>query len=94
MSKEASTHQFIEVKEIKDNVAILRNGGLRLALMVSSINFGLKSEQEQEAVIAHFQDFINSLDWSIEILVQSRSLDLSDYYQMRHVIDVQQKPYP
>ena len=79
MAATSSTHQFIEVKEIKDNVAILRNGGLRLALMVSSINFGLKSEQEQEAVIAHFQDFINSLDWSIEILVQSRSLDLSDY---------------
>lgn len=79
MPKEASTHQFIEVKEIKDNVAVLKNGGLRLVLMVSSINFALKSEPEQEAVIARFQDFINSLDWSIEILVQSRQLDLSDY---------------
>ncbi|MEK9174907.1 MAG: hypothetical protein AAB725_02975 [Patescibacteria group bacterium] len=79
MPKEASTHQLIEPREIKDNIVILRNGGLRAILMVSSINFALKSQEEQEAVINRFQDLMNSLDYTIEIVVQSRQLDISEY---------------
>ena len=76
---EASTHQIIDVKEIKENIAILKNGGLRMVLMVSSINFGLKSQDEQQAIIERFQDLVNSLDYTIQILVQSRQLDISEY---------------
>lgn len=79
MAKALSTHQLVETKEIKDGIVILKNGGLRAVLMVSSINFALKSNEEQEAIIDRFQDFINSLDFSVQILVQSRKLDISEY---------------
>lgn len=79
MPQTSSTHQLIDVKDIKENIAVLKNGNLRAVLMVSSVNFGLKSQEEQEAVIARFQDFINSLDYTVEIAVQSRKLDISEY---------------
>lgn len=79
MATTSSTHQLIEAKEIKDNIVILKNGGLRAVLMVSSINFALKSSEEQEAIIDRFQGLINSIDFPIQILVQSRKLDISEY---------------
>lgn len=76
---ESSTHQLIDVKDIKENIAVLKNGNLRMVLMVSSINFALKSQDEQQAVIARFQDFVNSLDYTVQIVVQSRKLDITEY---------------
>lgn len=76
---EGSTHQLIDVQDIKENIAILKSGGLRMVLMVSSINFALKSPDEQQAVINRFQDFINSLDYTVQIVMQSRQLDISEY---------------
>ena len=78
MANTSSTHQLIEAKEIKDSIVIFKNGGLRAVLMVSSINFALKSNEEQEAIIDRFQGFINSVDFPIQILVQSRKLDISN----------------
>lgn len=74
-----STQQFLEVGEIKEGVIILKNKTLRGILMVSSVNFALKSEEEQNAIIYQFQDFINSLDFSLEIVVQSRRLNITGY---------------
>ncbi|MDP3764719.1 MAG: TraC family protein [bacterium] len=79
MANTSSTHQLIETKEIKDGLVVLKNGGLRAILMVSSINFALKSSEEQEAIIDRFQGFINSIDFPVQILVQSRKLDISEY---------------
>jgi len=76
---EGSTHQLIDIQDIKENIAILKSGGLRMVLMVSSINFALKSPDEQQAVINRFQDFINSLDYTMQIVMQSRQLDISEY---------------
>jgi hypothetical protein len=75
-----STHQFVDVEEIRGDVIILKNKNLRMVLMVSSINFGLKSMEEQEAIINNFQDFINSFEsYTPQIVVQSRKLDISEY---------------
>ncbi len=79
MAQQGSTHQLIDIKEIKDNIVVLKNNGLRMVLMVSSINFALKSQDEQEAIVARFQDFVNSLDFTIQIVIQSRQLDISEY---------------
>ena len=77
---QASTHQFVDVEEVKGDVIILKNKSLRMVLMVSSINFALKSHDEQEAIINRFQDFINSFEsYTAEIVVQSRKLDISEY---------------
>ena len=75
-----TTQQFLEMKEIKEGVIILKNKTLRGILMVSSLNFALKSEEEQNAIIYQFQDFLNSLDFSLEIIVQSRKLNITGYF--------------
>lgn len=74
-----STQNYLDIEEIHNGVVILKNGGLRLVLMVSAINFSLKSEEEQNAIIYSFQGFLNSLSFPIQIVMQSRRLDLSSY---------------
>jgi len=76
-----STQQFVDIKEIKDGVVILKNGGLRRVLMVSGINFELKSEEEQNAIIYGYQDFLNSLDFSIQVVIHSRRLNIDAYLE-------------
>src|ERR1700691_6104687 len=74
-----STQDFEPVSEVRDGVVVLKDGGLRAILLASSINFALKSEDEQTAFIVQFQNFLNSLDFSIQIFVQSRMLDIRPY---------------
>ena len=74
-----STQEFVPVAEVRDGIAVLKNGGLRAVLLASSINFALKSEDEQTAFIVQFQNFLNSLDFSVQIFVQSRMLDIRPY---------------
>ncbi len=77
--KSQSSQKFVPVKEVRDGVLIMKDGSMRLVLMASSLNFALKSEQEQGAILAQFQNFLNSLDYSLQILVQSRRLDIRPY---------------
>ena len=59
----AKTQDFLEIEQIKQGVIILKNKSLRGVLMVSSMNFSLKAEEEQNAIIYQFQNFLNSLDF-------------------------------
>jgi hypothetical protein len=77
--KPASTQEHLRIAEIRDGVVILASGELRQVLLVSSVNFALKSEDEQNAIIFQFQNFLNSLTFPIQIVVQSRRLDLAPY---------------
>ena len=77
-----SAQEFVDISEIKDGVAVLKNGTLRMVLMVSSINFDLKSSQEQEAIIAAYQGFLNSLDFPLQILISTRKIDIDPYMEM------------
>src|SRR3990167_6898358 len=74
-----STQEFLPVSEVRDGVIVLKDGGLRALLLASSINFALKSEDEQTAFIVQFQNFLNSLDFSVQIFIQSRMLDIRPY---------------
>lgn len=78
-SQNKSTQDFVPVAEVRDGVIVLKDGTLRAILLASSINFALKSEDEQTAFIVQFQNFLNSLDFSCEIFVQSRMLDIRPY---------------
>jgi len=75
----ASTQENLEIAGIEDGIVILRDGSYRLVFEVTAINFGLKSEREQNSIIFQFQGFLNSLHFPIQILVQSRKLDLTPY---------------
>ncbi len=70
---------FVPIKEVRNGVIILKDGGLRAVLIASSINLSLKSSDEQAAIINSFQSFLNSLDFSTQIVIQSRRLDIRPY---------------
>lgn len=80
-SPAASTQLYLNIAEIKDNIVILKNGGLRAILQTSSVNFNLKSEDEQNSIIYAYQSFLNSLDFPVQICVQSRKLDIDKYVE-------------
>jgi len=77
-----STQEFLEMNQIREGIIILKNNYLRGILMVSSINLALKSSDEQEAVINQFQSFLNSLDFTCQIIVQSRKVNMTGYLDM------------
>lgn len=74
-----TTQDFVPIKEVKNGVVILKDGGMRGILMASSLNFALKSVDEQNSIIYQFQNFLNSLDFSVQIFVQSKRLDIRPY---------------
>jgi len=78
---QASTQQFLEVDQIREGTVVMKNKSLRGVIMVSSQNFALKSEEEQQAIIYQFQNFLNSLDFSLEVVVQSRRLNITGYLE-------------
>ena len=85
-----STQQYLDVEEIRDGVMVLRDGGLRAMVMVSSMNFALKSTEEQEAIIYAYQSFLNSLEFPIQIVVQSRQLDIDAYLDTLRKMEAEQ----
>ncbi len=75
----AASQDFVAIKDIRDGVVILKNGQLCSVLLASSVNFALKSTDEQQAILQQFQNFINTLDFSLQIYVQSRRLNIEPY---------------
>lgn len=74
-----STQDLLEISDIKDDVLMLKNGTLRAVLMVSSINFALKNQDEQTAIIEAYSLFLNSISYPLQIVIQSRGLDIDEY---------------
>jgi len=77
--KSKSTQEFVPIKEIRDGIILLKDGGLRAIVLANSINLSLKSNDEQKAIIMQFQGFLNTLDFPIQLSVQSRRLDIRPY---------------
>lgn len=74
-----STQQFVPIKEIRDGVVVLKNGDLRSVIMCQAINLDLKSADEQTAILLQFQNFLNALEFSVQIVASSRRLDIRPY---------------
>ena len=74
-----TAQDFLEFEQIREGIIILKNKALRAILMVSSLNFALKSEDEQNAILYQFQNFLNSLDFSCQILIHSRRINIVGY---------------
>jgi len=72
---------FLDITEIKEDVIVLKNGSFRSILAVSAINYDLKSTDEQEAIISQYQNFLNSLDFPLQILITSRKINMNDYLE-------------
>lgn len=74
-----STQEFIPIKEIRDDVVVLKDGSMRVIMMASTLNFALKSEDEQNAIILQYQNFLNSLDFPVQFFIESRRLNIKPY---------------
>lgn len=79
MERAANTQELVPIKEIKENAIILNDGSLRQVLMVGGMNFSLKSEEEQGAIVLAYQNFLNSLDFPLQIIVHSRKINIEKY---------------
>jgi hypothetical protein len=90
-AKNNSTIDFINIAEIRDSVIILKENEMRAVIAVSSANFALKSQEEQNQIIGAFQGILNSIDFPIQILLQSRKLDLNNYLEKLKLLEYQQK---
>jgi len=73
------TQRFIDIAEIKGDVVVMKDGTLRAVIIVSSINFALKSTDEQEAIISSYMQLLNSLDHSLQVVIQSRRMNIEKY---------------
>lgn len=87
----APTQDILDIDTIRDGVVVLKNGGIRAVLMCSSLNFELKSEVEQDAIVAAYQDFLNSFDFQVQYVIHSRRLDI-DHYLERLAAQMKEQP--
>jgi hypothetical protein len=81
-----STQKYLHLSEIRDNTVVMDDGTVRSVLLVSSINFALKNEDEQNAIIGAYVNFLNNLSFPLQIVIQSRELNISDY-----LVDLQRR---
>ena len=97
-----SAQEFVPIREIRDGIVIMKDGSLRAALMASSLNFALKSGDEQQAIIFQYQNFLNSLDFTVQFFMQSRKLNINPYLdtlkdveksQTNELLKIQTKEY-
>ncbi|MEA2088628.1 MAG: hypothetical protein U9O55_02195 [Patescibacteria group bacterium] len=85
-----TTQEYLNISEIKDDCVILKDGTLVSVLMISSINFSLKSAEEQEAIIQAYINFLNSFDFPFQIVIQSRKLNIDQYLQKLRILGKEQ----
>lgn len=78
-NNKVSVQRYMEFAGVHDDTLVLRNGGIRAVLEVGSVNFNLKSEEEQNAIVYGYQRFLNSLQFPVQILMRSRKYDIDDY---------------
>lgn len=76
-----TTQQYLDISEIKEGTVIMRDGTLRAVILVSSINFALKSEEEQNAIISAYVSFLNNIEFPLQIVIQSRELNIDGYIE-------------
>ena len=73
------SQRYLDIAEIKDDVVIMKDGTIRSVLLVSSINFSLKNVDEQNAIVQAYMGFLNSIDFPLQIVIQSRRMNIDSY---------------
>ncbi len=86
----AASQNFVSLKDIKDDVVIQKNGQMTMVVLASSVNFALKSYDEQRAILSQFQQFLNTLDFSIQIHMRSRRLNIEPYLSVLQTLEGKQ----
>ena len=86
----AASQDFVAIKDIKGGVVIQKDGRMSMVLLASSINFALKSLDEQQAILMQFQSFLNTIDFSLQIYIQSRRLNIKPYLGLLNSLEDKQ----
>lgn len=81
MARATHAQEFLAIDAIREDIVVLKEGGLRVILMCSSLNLALKSTDEQDAVIYQYQNFLNSLDFPLQFVIHSRKLNIQPYLE-------------
>lgn len=89
-AKPPSTQKYLDIAAIRDDVVLMKDGSLRGVLLTSSINFSLKSEDEQNATIGNYVSFLNSFEFPLQIVVQSRKLNIDAYLEQLKTLEKEQ----
>ncbi|MDO8582227.1 MAG: TraC family protein [bacterium] len=89
-AKPPSTQKYLDIAGIRDDIVIMKDGSLRAVLLTSSLNFALKSEDEQNAVISNYVSFLNSFDFPLQIVIQSRKLNIDAYLEKLKTMEKEQ----
>lgn len=89
-AKAPSTKAHLGIREVRDQAVVMRDGALRAVLAVSSVNFALKSDDEQHAIVLQYVQFLNALDFPLQIIIQSRKLDIAPYVEQLRTKEVDQ----
>ncbi|MBU1034347.1 conjugal transfer protein TraC [Patescibacteria group bacterium] len=85
------TQRYLDIAEIKEDIVIMKDGTLRAVLLVSSINFSLKSVDEQNAIVQAYMQFLNGLNFPIQVVIQSRHINIDDYLEKLKDAEKEQK---
>lgn len=88
---DATTQRYLPFSQIRDNLIIMKDSSARVVLKCSTINFLLKSTEEQDSIIISFQRFLNSIDFPVQIIIRSKKLDLDNYIQKLNNLAINQK---
>lgn len=86
-----STQKYLEIAEFRNDSVIMKDGTLRAVVLVSSINFFLKSEDEQNGIVQAYMQLLNTFDFPLQIVVQSRRYDISKYLAKLESIEEKQQ---
>lgn len=77
----SSTQELLDPARIERDTVVLKDGGLRKLLIVSGLNFELKSDDEQNIAIAGYQNLLNGLDFPLQVLIHSRKVNIEEYIE-------------
>lgn len=80
-AKKSSTQSYLDIDSFREGVLVMKDGSMKMVLSTSAINFELKAEVERNSIIYAYQNFLNSIEFPIQIVAQSRKLDLDDYLE-------------
>lgn len=86
-----TTTRYLPFSQIKENVILLKDSSARVVLKCSTLNFLLKSQEEQDAIIMSYQRFLNSLDFPVQILIRSKKMDINWYLTKLNWLAIEQK---
>ena len=87
---QTSTQKYLDIAEVRDDLVVLNDGTVRGVLLISSINFDLKSEEEQRAIISGYVSFLNTLDYPLQVVIQSRPLNIDEYFERLKKVEKEQ----